>query len=515
MKNRKTIVMESTTGTTFIYKDAFNLIHQNGKIWEVAHPSIFQQLVSNHGVWRLAETDAPMLNGLHYTLLRVQTPLGLGTVWVFVEDPEMFRFPDNIEDRWNWWLQWGQRPILISCPILHTSDHLYISWTIRSTPLYQHNAMDPFESHDLCMFRPFYTQGCYSVASGQTLFIALHRASRIDSYSVLEVLNRWKNHYTEENQEMMWMTVFSIKTTAMLQHIQTNTILCDHLPLYACYGETSPQVLSFFLQSLSLLSPTIPHAIENPDVLLLNYLPYYIPLLAKPSAYWTTYWSIVKPFLPNMSVVTMRASSMYPAPTILYPPSSINSAFWISIIDLFMIHGDTPAFTEYIQFLQHEFAMGGGRMAHRMIETSFQCEHTRPIPKRCLYAYWTFVKETLFPVSSATQWMRWLGRFFAYYRQTTQAAIPWRFLHWLFFHTSPPPLLFKRLPEDITLFQALKTFKELPAPADIPALFHKHVLLPRIQARLRVFYQYKRTLSPELCDVFQAYLRTHRELVWI
>jgi hypothetical protein len=168
---------------------------------------------------------------------------------------------------------------------------------------------------------------------------------------------------------------------------------------------------------------------------------------------------------------------------------------------------DFNALTEYIRFIQSEFGLGSYRMAHRLFDSTFK--RSRPASKDALYAFWSYLKHTFFETQH--QWMEWLERFFTYYTTHTRTTIPWRFLHWAF---DDDLLIFKRAGSQKSLFDCLKLFKHHPAPQNTPELFRTYVLLPRIQARLRILYQLKHELPNGIHDVFGAYLGRNLDILW-
>jgi hypothetical protein len=518
--------------TSFYHRDYFNEIRLNATTtWEVAHPLIFRQLVSQRPKqWH----SFPFADGLRSTCLTVQTPLGKADVWVFCEFPEMFQIPLNGHRRqlWEWWLKWSQTPLSIMCPIFKNKDlpiQGYHSWNIRSTPVPIDNVWGAYPNGHL--LDSFLFSGCFTVASGQTLAIALHRDGRLSAYILLYLVRKWRRYYrtafatattdTDLREDERWMMVFQTNNIQLIQYVRTNTLVGDHPALYATYGNTDPMVLTELFQQLSIKVPVISHFIEydhtpEPTLRSAVYQSFYSKVTRSSSA-WAIQWRSMKPFMQDMSIRRFRYASFYQQPTHVYPPPG--NDFFDHLHTMFRAtdsdHGDWISF---IRFLQSEYNITNNRMTYYLFSATFRCRATQSQ----LYTYWSFVQSFLF--HTVDEWMTWVCNLVVFYHNRTRDALPWRFFHWLFSEFSIyPTCLFQPYPVQLegvlyqqSLYDYLNLYKENPPATQIPYLYKDLVLRPRLQARLRVLYAFRRTLPAGVSDVLLAYISTptHRDLLW-
>jgi len=513
--------------TQFHYRDYFNEIRWQDKSWEVAHPAIFRQLVSRREKqWHWIDPDkSEYLEGLYYTVLKQTTPFGLAEVWVCCEDPKMFDFPKAPYDEtllWNWWLKWGQAAILISSPILTNPDtHNYKSWDIRSKP---YEWTTPQISTDWLpsYFQYFFTKGCYTIASGLTLIMALHREDCIPSYQLLSLLqtSRQQRMPNIEEEYLLWFVDFNIHTWKMITYVHTNTLVGDYLMLYAMYGNTSPVILSYLLEQQHRLTPVFSYLIEDvqqPMLISAVFNTYYMRLLSAPlnrkSPLWYSYWKIIQPYLFEMSLSSLRESPMYEQPVRIHTP---NRQFYNNLMDIYAYLSDKRPFLDYVEFIQREYQISDYRMVYYLFAATFNAR----VPKASLYAYWSFVRENYF--STKEEWMRWVCRLMVFYSHRQECVIPWRFFHWLF---SEHPLFTVSLFEPYyvlyghelynkSLYHYFDLFQNHPYPLQIPYMYKTHVLLPRIQSRIRVLHQFKQMVPADIGHVFEDYLMRHRDFIW-
>ena len=519
-------------GTAFVPRDYFNEIHWQSKSWEVAHPDIFRQLISRRPKQWHRIPNGGTLQGLSYTLLNQRTPFGMATLWVCCEHPEMFDVPSaairHLEPLWDWWRRWGQSPILISCPIVKKYALTYRSWSIRSKE-FTLVTPESYDDWEPTQFLHFLNKGCFTIASGQTLVMALHRASLIHSYLLIALFQEWRNHtsslpsspITDANAaDMLWLINFNPVTIQMVQYVRTNTLVGDHLSLYAMYGNTSPLVLTYLLEQQTLLSPVFSILVEDPDTQELScamFMSYYSKLLSRPfsasASAWYSYWNLLQPYLPDMSLAVLRESPLYRQPARIYAPES---GFYDNLLDIYLYLNDKTNWIGYVRFIQTEYAISD----HRLVYYAFAATFRRRAQKGHLYAYWSFVRETFFITQD--EWMRWVCRLMVYYSKHRDEAIPWRFFHWLFrnhpvfsvsLFTVYPVMFYNELFRR-SLYYYLDLFSGHPFANAIPYLYKMHVLVPQIQGRLRVLYQMKRSLPTDIAQPLEQYLSRHQDLVW-
>lgn len=519
--------------TSFYHRDYFNEIRLNDTVtWEVAHPLIFRQLVSRRPKqW----VDVPTFQGIRGTRLSVQTPLGQADVWVLCQYPDVFHVPNDGTERelWEWWLQWCQTPILVTCPIFRTrpTSQLYFSGSIRSVRVEVINVWGDTPTTDL--LNAFLFGGCFTVVSGQTLAIALHRDGRLPASSLIHLLRKWRRHYRASmatadsgiHEDERWMMVFQPTTIQLIHYARTNTLVGDHPALYATYdaggNATHPMVLTELFHQLSLKSPVLSHFVEynhtvEPTLRFAIYQTFYTKI-ARPSPSWAMHWRTVQPYLTEMSVDGFRESNLYEPRIHIYPPPDY---------ELFdhmhgMFRDNAPHYDEWVSFLrylQSEYRTTNNRMAYYLFSATFR----HRAPKSQLYTYWTFVQSYLF--HTADEWMTWVCNLVVFYHNRASAALPWRFFHWLFSdHVTYPIRLFQPYPVQLggtltqqSLYDFLNLYKENLPATQIPYLYKIHVLNPRLQARLRVLYTFRRTLPASVSDVLLAYVTVpaHRDLLW-
>lgn len=515
--------------TSFYHRDFFNEIRLNNTTtWEVAHPLIFRQLVSRRPKqWY----NNFIFQGIHSTRLTVQTPLGQADVWVLCQYPEIFQFPKDstIRELWEWWLKRSQTPILITCPIFRTcpTSQTYFSGTIRSIRTEIINVWGDTPNPEL--LESFLFSGCFTVVSGQTLAIALHRDGRLSADSLIHVLRKWRRHFRASmatadsgiHEDERWMMVIQPTTVQLIQYARTNTLVGDHPALYATYGATHPTVLAELFHQLSLKSPVLSHYVEynhtaEPALRYAIYQTFYTKF-ARPSPIWAMHWRIVQPYLAEMSVAGFRESTLYETHVHVYPPPDY---------ELFdhlqgMFHTTAPHYDEwvsFVRFLQSEYNLTNNRLAYYLFSATFR----QRAPKSQLYTYWNFIQSYLFHTTDG--WMTWVCNLVVFYHNRASAALPWRFFHWLFSdHVTYPVRLFQSYPVQLegilyqnSLYDFFNLYKENPLTTQIPYLYKTRVLNKRIQARLQVLYAFRQILPVGVSDVLSAYAAapTHRDILW-
>jgi hypothetical protein len=493
--------------------DYFNELRDSDKkpIWEIANPIIFQTLCSASATatgaeWRLMDEKKDlMLFGLYGR--RIQVPFKNGKtafVYVFAEFPEMFRVPprNDVEALWEWWVKYGNAPVLVSCPIVYKSAKESYSWTLYSSKMSYAIDTEDAEYTDLLIFYYYYHTGCYGICSGQTVLLGLHRAKQIRSEVFLELLRRWRERMGAGagGQENLWTTQFNTKTLPILQFNGMNTLIGDHLPMVALYGNCCPNVIAALLDMTENLSPLIQFVSSQNNFYI---LPYYYRLVrigtAKlrniPAAETLqTLWGLLEPHISRIGVETLELG---PGPIQIY------------LLNIQVFGVGIPG--TFLKYLEKTCQHGINRFVYRLFDATFMC---RNIPRRTLEAHWNSVRDTFF--HDELSWQQWVARAMIFYQQPQrETVLPWRFLHWLF-HPSQPftlslwtinPVLYSNVLYKKNLYESMRDFPE----GSPTRLYRDRILRRSIQERLRVLYQFRRIVPGDVIQALTTYVRNHRE----
>jgi hypothetical protein len=504
----------------FIYKDYFNEIEDNGKQWEVIHPRIFIRLL-NPMNWKQFPAGTH-LEYFYYTTIQMTTPFGLSTIIIVCQKPEMFRelktVLSNESMLWDWWCKWGKSPLLISCPVYLDKDEKRIfTYSIRSQPIIYEGAS--MESPQ--WLNRLLSEGNYTIASGQTMILGLHRTGSISKGTMLHLLESWISHYKEIHEDMalwnpylQWYMNFDTLSLPFLMNIKTNTLVGDHLALYASYGRTHPEVMTFLFQH-STLNPVISYVHGNRII--------YISLYSKWIRSPTNAWSTIDPFLSKMTVQNFinesdsddeNAENFIEDPLYLSP---LTTEWFLPFARQFQEAPRNPDLPIKIKWIQREYNMSPTQIAFKLYLVTFQ---NRLFPKRVLEGYWEFIYQQL--ISSHPERWTYLIGYMLYHYYFRVNEMPWAFLKWVFKepHRSRVQWFLKihyRVPRSSSpqsLIDIFRTFSSRPETT--VAKFYKKVLQPSLQERLRVVYQLRREWTnhhghQEMADIFSVFLQKNKE----
>jgi hypothetical protein len=549
----------------FILKDYCNEINEGYKKWEVVHPRICGRMRKRQ-IWKPFHMAAT-LESLYYTTLLITTPYGLSKIVIGCMNPDLFDeltdvFRDggwgesggegmsengenglfNQEKGFKWWTRWGKSPILVSCPIILSKDRQSLeTYTLRSQlmnylvkniyPEHPMNTMATIKEYELSSrwIDLILSGGSYTVCSGQTWMLGLHRAGYVSGDQMCCLLSRYKENYNQLYQEfpswwkpsLKWYMNFDNASLQMLINIKTNVLIGDHLPLYACYGGTDKKVMDF-LMSDSGLNPLMCHV--NGSTIM--YVSLYAKTMHASSPSWAKEWQTLKPYLSDMSVnhilkdlygtdedeeAEPESDSVFLVPLIAdwYTP------FAKRFVELSAHPEDLDTMKEAMEFFQKEYEILPIQMAFKLYLSSFGM---RRLPKKKLEAYWEFIYTNF--VKTSERWTNLIGYMLYYYHYYWLETFPWAFLKWAFEPSRCHRLqLFLKIHFCIPRIVEPQTLREVFLMYDTRQessvyLFYRKTLQPILQNRVRVIHQLKRDLPKEVADVFTDYLTRHKELIW-